>query len=233
MKPAFAFILCFFACSYFCQAQNAFGVNAGYILQGRGGLAEGKGGRVAQLTGSEIFFIGGFYQHEMTDGIALRTELNYYGNPLQVIVPGQRPEEPYAWHNVSIGNVYYTTLELPVMVSVKIPIIRNFGVGLLGGVGLDINIRSGKAIDYSFGGPTPATTEIMHTLADTPKTLVANYTGGVRFDVWRLTLIARCQRNLSASLTNDFDLWGNEYTFHTHAIDLHFSVCYNVYWVGT
>ena len=228
MKPALLFILYFLAYSPLCEAQNSFGTTAGYILQGKAGQAKGDGHTVAEMEGNGTFFIGGFYQHEVTDWIVLRSELNYFGNPLRAMVPNRRPEEPYAGHNVSIGDVYYSTFELPLTLNVKIPVIRNFGIGVLAGLGLDINIPSGKPIDYSFAGPTPAGTEIMNALKDTPKTLVTNYTGGVRFDVWRLTLIARYQRNLSASLTNDFRLWGNEYTFQTRTMQLHFSLGYNI-----
>lgn len=204
-------------------------MNAGYILQGKAGLASGDGHVVADLSENETFFIGGSYERELTDWIVLRSELNYFGNPLQAIVPHRRPEEPHAWHNVSIGNVYYGTFELPVTANLKIQLTRHFGIGVLAGLGLDVNVPSGKPMAYTFGGPTQVATEIMNALKDTPKTLVTNYTGGVRFDVWRFTLIARYQRNLSASLTNDFRLWENEYTFRTRTMQLHFSVGYNIY----
>ena len=144
-------------------------------------------------------------------------------------MPHQRPEEPHAWHNVSIGKVYYSTFELPVTVNLKLQLTRHFGIGVLAGLGLDVNVPLGKPIEFTFGGPTQAASEIMNALKDTPKTLVTNYTGGVRFDVWRFTLMARYQRNLCASLTNDFQLWGNEYTFHTRTMQFHFSVGYNIY----
>ena len=114
-------------------------------------------------------------------------------------------------------------------VNLKIQLTRLVGIGVLAGLGLDVNVPSGKPLKYVFGEPTQTATEIMNALKDTPKTLVTNYTGGVRFDVWRFTLIARYQRNLSTSLTNDFSLWGNEYIFHTRTMQLHFSVGYDIY----
>jgi hypothetical protein len=226
VKRVFCFILCLFASWQLSHAQGNVGVHAGYILQGKAGVAMRQGDILTELCGTESKFLGAFYQHELTSALIIRSELNYYANSLRSLVRNNGTESGFC-DGVTIGNVYYSTFEVPATINLMIPVTRGFGIGVLAGFGLDINVPLGKRPDYSFGTPTTSVADVMNSLEHTPKTLLSNYTCGVRFSVWRITLVARYQHNLSSSLTNNLHVRGNEYVFDTNLHQLHFSAGYN------
>ena len=221
-----SFILRFVAWWQLSHAQSNVGVHAGYILQGKGGIALGQGDILAELRGTESKFLGVFNQHKLTSALFVRSELNYYPNSLRSLVRDNGTESGFC-DVVTVGNVYYRTFEIPMTINLRIAVTRGFAIVVLAGLGLDINLPSGKGPDYTFGTPTTGVAEVMNALEHTPKTFLSNYTGGVGFNIWRITLVARYQHNLSSSLTNNLHVSGNEYVFDTYSHQLHFSAGYN------
>lgn len=195
----------------------SYGAMIGRYFPQRSGINEIDSIRIVNEgdeAGGELI-IGAYVQFPLSESLRLKVESSVFPEFIAFVV--YNFEDNCTFCPVEkVTTISHTTIQITPQVDLKLFNFRKVTLRLTGGSAFNFQVKKENP-QVSFNGKHEGVATVINTLDSSPKAIVPYLTYGLSAEYKVFNLEIRRIENLSASFTNNLNVYGKSYTFNNRS----------------